>query len=58
MLSHLPLSLNITLAVQGLVGSRTVEGAGEDLLENTSTFHTDVDRGLFDKLPSKASRHR
>ena len=29
----------------------TVEGAGQDLLENTSTFHTDVDRGLFDKMP-------
>jgi TonB-dependent receptor-like protein len=25
--------------------------AGQDLLENDSTFHTDVDRGLFDKLP-------
>ena len=29
----------------------TVEGAGEDLLEKTSTFHTDVDRELFDKMP-------
>jgi hypothetical protein len=29
----------------------TVESTAEDLLENTSTFHTDVDRGLFDKLP-------
>ena len=29
----------------------TVEGNGGDLLENTPTFHTDVDRGLFDKLP-------
>ena len=29
----------------------TVEGAGEDLLEKTSTFHTDVDRDLFDKMP-------
>ena len=24
---------------------------GSDLVENDSTFHTDVDRGLFDKLP-------
>ena len=31
--------------------SVTVEGGGEDLLENDSTFHTDVDRGLFDKIP-------
>ena len=29
----------------------TVE-AGEDLVENDPTFHTDVDRELFDKLPS------
>ena len=28
----------------------TVEGGG-DLVENDSTFHTDVDRGLFQKLP-------
>ena len=28
----------------------TVDG-GEDLLENDPTFHTDVDRGLFQKLP-------
>src|SRR5262249_10038518 len=29
----------------------TVEANGADLLENTSIFHTDVDRDLFDKLP-------
>ena len=29
----------------------TVEANGGDLIETTSTFHTDVDRGLFDKLP-------
>jgi hypothetical protein len=28
----------------------TVEGGG-DLVENDSTFHTDVDRGVFQKLP-------
>ena len=28
-----------------------MEGAAEDLLENTPTFHTDVDRAIFDKLP-------
>jgi hypothetical protein len=28
-----------------------VEATGSDLLENDSTFHTDVDRGLFDKMP-------
>lgn len=29
----------------------TVEAAGQDLLEHTSSFHTDVDRGLFEKIP-------
>ena len=29
----------------------TVEAEGGDLIENDPTFHTDVDRGLFDKLP-------
>jgi len=49
--STVPISLNITLKVSGSAESVTVEANGGDLLENTSTFHTDVDRGLFDKLP-------
>lgn len=49
--STVPVNLNITLKVVGSSESVTVEANGEDLLENTSTFHTDVDRGLFDKLP-------
>ncbi len=49
--STVPLSLNIALKVAGSAESVTVEANGDDLIENTSTFHTDVDRGLFDKLP-------
>ena len=49
--STVPVSLSITLKVVGSSESVTVEANGSDLLENTSTFHTDVDRGLFDKLP-------
>ena len=49
--SVVPVSLNITLQVKGSAETVTVEGAGEDLLEKTSTFHTDVDRDLFDKMP-------
>jgi carboxypeptidase family protein len=49
--STVPVNLNIALKVAGSAESVTVEANGEDLLENTSTFHTDVDRGLFDKLP-------
>ena len=49
--SVVPVNVNITLQVKGSAETVTVEGAGEDLLENTSTFHTDVDRDLFDKMP-------
>ena len=49
--SVVPVNLSIVLQVKGSSETVTVEGAGEDLLENTSTFHTDVDRGLFDKMP-------
>ncbi|HST10821.1 MAG TPA: TonB-dependent receptor [Terriglobales bacterium] len=49
--STVPVNLSITLKVGGSAESVTVEANGGDLLENTSTFHTDVDRGLFDKLP-------
>src|ERR1700751_1256984 len=49
--SSVPISLSINLKVTGSSEVVTVESTAEDLLENTSTFHTDVDRGLFDKLP-------
>jgi Carboxypeptidase regulatory-like domain/TonB-dependent Receptor Plug Domain len=49
--SIVPVTLSITLQIKGSAETVTVEGAGDDLLENTSTFHTDVDRGLFDKMP-------
>ncbi len=53
--SIVPVSLNIGLTVTGSSESVTVEAAGEDLLENTSTFHTDVDRELFNKLPLESA---
>lgn len=49
--SVVPLTLSVTLVVSSSTESVTVEAAAEDLLENTSTFHTDVDRDLFVKLP-------
>jgi hypothetical protein len=48
--SSVPLNVKITLKVEGTSSTVTVEGGG-DLLENDSTFHTDVDRTLFEKLP-------
>ena len=43
----------ITLAVKLQVGvaATTVQVSGEDLIENDPTFHTDVDRDLFVKVP-------
>src|SRR5947209_7854122 len=48
--SVVPVTLSISLQVKGSSESVTVEAAG-DLLKNDPAFHTDVDRGLFDKLP-------
>jgi hypothetical protein len=48
--SAVPSNVQITLKIAGGTSTVTVEGGG-DLLENDSTFHTDVDRSLFEKLP-------
>jgi hypothetical protein len=48
--SAVPVNVGITLKVAGASTTVTVEGSA-DLLENDPTFHTDVDRGLFQKLP-------
>jgi hypothetical protein len=47
--SSVPVTLKNILTVGG--ESTTVEVTASDLLENDSTFHTDIDRGLFNKLP-------
>ena len=49
--SAVPIDLSIQLKVEALSMSVTVEAHPEDLLEDTSMFHTDVDRSLFDKVP-------
>src|ERR1700723_3871276 len=48
--SAVPLEVKVGLKV-GTSESVTVEAAGADLLENDPTFHTDVDRDLFEKMP-------
>jgi len=53
--SIVPLNLSIALAVKSYSMAVTVEAEAEDLLENDPTFHTDVDRGLFDKLPLESA---
>jgi Carboxypeptidase regulatory-like domain/TonB-dependent Receptor Plug Domain len=52
--SSVPLDVKISLKVAGTTTTVTVESGG-DLIENDSTFHTDVDRSLFDKLPLESA---
>jgi len=49
--SGVPLNISISLKVAGSSESVTVQEGGGDLVENDPSFHTDVDRGLFDKVP-------
>jgi hypothetical protein len=43
--------VKIALQVESSATTVTVEAGAQDLLENTPTFHTDVDKELFDRLP-------
>src|SRR6266404_1756395 len=49
--SVVPIVVSIPLKVESSAETVTVESGASDLLENSSTFHTDVDKSLFDKLP-------
>ena len=49
--SVVPLVLKVGLQVAGSSESVNVESSGGDLVENDPTFHSDIDRNLFDKLP-------
>ena len=52
--SVIPVASNVHLKVGAASNTVTVEG-GEDLIENDPTVHTDIDRGLFDKLPLESA---
>ncbi len=52
--SVVPVSVNISLQVLGSTTSVTVTDAG-DLVENDSTFHQDIDRNSFEKIPLESS---
>lgn len=49
--SSVPVAVAAKLNVATETTSVTVEANGGDLVENDSTFHTDVDKNLFEKLP-------
>jgi Carboxypeptidase regulatory-like domain/TonB-dependent Receptor Plug Domain len=53
--SSVPVTVAITLKVSGSTTQVTVEAEAGDLIENDPTFHTDVDRNLFDKLPLESA---
>jgi hypothetical protein len=48
--ASVPIILPIQLNLAGASTTVTVE-SGSDLIENDSTFHTDVDRNVIDRLP-------
>jgi hypothetical protein len=52
--SVVPVSVNINLQVSGSTTSVTVTDAG-DLVENDSTFHSDIDRNSFEKIPLESA---
>src|SRR6202521_3361160 len=51
--SGVPMTLQIGLKIGTAATSVTVEA--QDLVENESTFHTDIDRGLFERLPLESA---
>src|SRR5215468_6175000 len=53
--STVPQSLSVSLKVAAANTTVTVESGAADLVENDPTFHTDVDRGLFDKMPLESA---
>jgi hypothetical protein len=52
--SVVPVGVNVTLQVLGSTTSVTVE-AGGDLVENDSTFHSDIDRNSFQRIPLESA---
>ena len=49
--SAVPTAVSVQLQVAGSMTSVTVEAQGGDLIENDPTFHTDVPRELYEKMP-------
>jgi len=51
--SAVPTTVQVSLKIGTAV--QTVNVEARDLVENESTFHTDIDRGLFDRLPLESA---
>jgi hypothetical protein len=52
--SAVPVALSVSLQISGATTSVTVEAAG-DLVENDSTFHSDIDRNSIDRTPLESA---
>ncbi|MFZ0794447.1 MAG: carboxypeptidase-like regulatory domain-containing protein, partial [Candidatus Korobacteraceae bacterium] len=53
--SAVPMDLKVTLQISATAENVTVQGEAGDLVENDPTFHTDIDRQLFSKLPLEST---
>ena len=53
--STVPTNVQMNLKVGAAEQSITVEASGPDLIENDSTFHTDIDQGIIDRLPLESA---
>ncbi|MGA2356602.1 MAG: TonB-dependent receptor, partial [Terriglobales bacterium] len=53
--SVVPAVVKISLQVTGSSTTVSVEASGGDLVENDPTFHSDIDKNLFDKLPLEST---
>jgi hypothetical protein len=53
--SVVPTTLNVGLKLTGSTETVTVEANGADLIEADTTFHSDIDRDLFNKVPLESA---
>ena len=53
--STVPVTISVTLRLASSSTEVTVAADAGDLIENDPTFHTDVDRDLFNKIPLESS---
>ena len=53
--SAVPVSLKITLQISAKAENVTVQGEAGDLIENDPTFHSDIDRSLFTRIPLEST---
>lgn len=53
--SAVGISLNLVLQIEASTSTVTVEASGSDAVETDPTFHTDVDRDTFAKIPLESA---